>query len=135
MDTHETTAATAPIVPSPGLMSRHMVRRGDAALKIAELDLALASLDIEADGFEPAVRRACAECGFVFLFNLPVPEPGNTQRVAAAAWPQERGTGARPALAFIMLDRAGTGVAVADSCDALPHAGAVADAWFDLMVN
>ncbi len=125
IDTNERFAQNPPLEIRP--------EAADAALKLAELDLALASLAIEEDGFEPSVRKAFAECGFAFLFNLPVPEPGDVQRVAAGAFPAS-GSDVEPTFAFITLHGSGTSVTVSDQCDALPQAPAVARAWLDLML-
>lgn len=52
-------------------------------LEAVEFDLALCSRDIVESGFETAVREAAEKSGAVFLFQMPVIEVEDTQRVAA----------------------------------------------------
>lgn len=111
-------------------------RAGDApvctvSLKQIEFELAMASADIVSDGFEASVRAACTACGLTFLFNLPVFDDPDAQRVAAAAW--QEGDDASPQFAFVTLDRDGTAVAVSTQCTCLDHGAAVALAWYDLI--
>ena len=77
------------------------------------------------------VRAACAACGLTFLFNLPVFDDPDAQRVAAAAW--QEADDASPQFAFVTLDRDGAAVAVSAQCTCLDHGAAVALAWYDLI--
>lgn len=52
-------------------------------LEAVEFDLALSSRDIVECGFETAVRDAAEKSGAVFLFQMPVIEVEDTQRIAA----------------------------------------------------
>ena len=104
---------------------------GDDALKFVELELALAAEDVRTEGFETAVRQACAACGVAFVFNLPVFGAADAQRVAAAGWRHDGVT--EPSFAFFTLGRDGTSIAISAQCDSLDHAADVARAWFDLM--
>ena len=101
----------------------------EADLKAIEFELALGAADIVADGFEASIRQACATCGLTFVFNLPVFEDAQTQRVAAVAW---RDADNAVALVFVMLAQNGRTVRIDARCDCLPHAASVASAWFDL---
>lgn len=101
------------------------------SLKQIEFELAMASADIVSEGFEASVRAACAACGLTFLFNLPVFDDPDAQRVAAAAW--QEADDASPQFAFVTLDRDGTAVAVSAHCTCLDHGAAVALAWHDLI--
>lgn len=101
------------------------------SLKQIEFELAMASADIVSEGFESSVRAACAACGLTFLFNLPVFDDPDAQRVAAAAW--QEADDASPQFAFVTLDRDGAAVAVSAQCTCLDHGAAVALAWYDLM--
>lgn len=103
----------------------------DDTLKFVELELALAAEDVRLEGFEAAVRHACASCGVAFLFNLPVFGATDAQRVAAAGWHVDGAC--EPAFAFMTLGRDGTSVTVDTTCESLDHADDVARAWFDLM--
>lgn len=106
-------------------------RNGENALKHVELELALGAQDIRVEGFEAAVRNACADCGVTYLFNLPVFGAASAQRVAAAGWHQ--GTAAEPEFAFVTLGADGASVTIDRQCACLDHAADVARAWFDLM--
>jgi len=101
------------------------------SLKQIEFELAMASADIVSEGFEASVRAACAACGLTYLFNLPVFDDPDAQRVAAAAW--QEADDASPQFAFVTLDRDGTTVAVSEQCTCLDHGAAVALAWYDLI--
>ena len=98
-------------------------------LKAIELELALGAADIAADGFEPSIRKACETCGLAFVFNLPVFDHPDVQRVAAVAWRNECDA---IALVFVTLAQNGRTAQIDATCDCLPHAEAVARAWFDL---
>lgn len=104
---------------------------GENALKHIELELALGAQDIRVEGFEAAVRNACADCGVAYLFNLPVFGTAKAQRVAAAGW--RDGKAAEPEFAFVTLGSDGASVTIDRQCDCLDHAADVARAWFDLM--
>ena len=101
----------------------------EADLKAIEFELALGASDIAADGFEASVKDACEACDLMFVFNLPVFDHPETQRVAAVAWRDERDT---IALVFVMLAQNGRAVRIDTTCDCLPHAASVASAWFNL---
>lgn len=104
---------------------------GGPALKLVELELALGAQDIRVEGFEAAVRNACADCGVAFVFNLPVFGTDEAQRVAAAGW--REGKAAEPEFAFVTLGADGSTITIDRRCDCLDHAADVARAWFDLM--
>lgn len=106
---------------------------GDGMLKLIELELALGAEDIRTEGFEASVRNACEASEVEFLFNLPVFDPGNTQRVAAVGWRTAPGT--EPLFAFVTLDADGATVNIDKTCDCLERAPDVARAWFDLMTH
>lgn len=55
----------------------------DLPLEAVEFDLALSSRDIVESGFETAVRDAAEKSGAEFLFQMPVIEVEDTQRIAA----------------------------------------------------
>lgn len=101
----------------------------EADLKAVELELALGATDIAADGFEASVDKACDACGLAFVFNLPVFDHPEVQRVAAVAWRDDEN---RIVMVFVTLAHNGRMVQVDPTCDCLPHAEAVASAWFDL---
>ena len=98
-------------------------------LKAIEFELALGAADIVADGFEASIKNACETCDLTFVFNLPVFDDAETQRVAAVAWRDEDDA---VALVFVMLAQNGRSVRIDAQCDCLPHAASVASAWFDL---
>lgn len=100
-----------------------------ADLKAVEFELALGACDVAKDGFEASVKAACEACDLMFVFNLPVFDHPQTQRVAAVAWRDERDA---IALVFVMLAKNGRDVQIDAACDCLPHAESVASAWFDL---
>ncbi len=99
--------------------------------RLAELQLALGLQDIETEGFEAGVRRACVAAGFVFLFDLPTIDDSQISRVAAAV--TESADGA-PVFAYVSLSSDDEALRVDDECMALDHAEAVASAYLDLMV-